>query len=195
MDWIYYLLLAAALVAGLWINLIGLPGLWLMLLCHAAYAWVTGWERYVGWTSIIALAALALVAELAEFVAGAAGSKSVGGSRRSMVGAVVGGILGGIFLTFVPIPVVGTIVGTCLGAFIGAFALESWGTDVPRSACVGLGAAGGRLAGILLKTAFGVVMLIVSLIAAIPAAAAPATTSATSPAAAPASAPIAVEGE
>ena len=172
MDWFLYISLALTLVLGLFLNIIGLPGLWLMVIAHALYAWLTGWQ-YVWWHSMAALLVLALAAELAEFLAGAAGSKSAGGTFRSAGGAILGGVVGGIAgQILIPIPIVGAILGACLGSFAGAAALESTHVrqDIEtstqhweRAGRVGWGAFKGRLAGIILKTGFGMIMLIVSL--------------------------------
>ncbi|MEL7240511.1 MAG: DUF456 family protein, partial [Planctomycetota bacterium] len=123
--WIYYLLLAITSLFGLVLNLLGLPGLWLMVVAQAVYGWWTGWQ-IVSWPSCLAVLLLALFAELLEFVAGAAGSKQAGGSKRSIAGAVGGGVIGGIVFTpLIPIPVVGTVAGACIGAFLGAAILEA----------------------------------------------------------------------
>ena len=45
MPWIYYLVLLAILLLGWFVNILTLPGLWLMVAGFAAYAWVTGWTR------------------------------------------------------------------------------------------------------------------------------------------------------
>ena len=172
MDWLLYIALAGTLVVGLFLNILGLPGLWLMVAAHAGYAWATGWQ-FAYWQSLLALLLLALAAEVAEFAAGAAGSKSAGGTIRSMLGAIAGGVAGGIVGQIViPIPIVGAVAGACLGSFAGAAALESTFVkrDVETTAMhwdrarrVGWGAFKGRLAGILLKTGFGLIMLVVSL--------------------------------
>ena len=204
MDWlhlVYYIALFALLLTGLFVNLLGLPGLWLMLASALGYALVTGWNRYVGWPSLIALLVLALVAEAVEFVAGSAGAKKAGGSKRGMLGAIVGGLLGGFFLTFlVPVPILGTIVGVCVGTFLGAWGVELMvGREMDQSVQIGFGAAKGRLVGTLLKTLFGVTMLIVAMVtawprgAAAPAAATippPPTSPATLPATAPTTTPV-----
>lgn len=185
-DWGYYLFLLILLVTGLFVNILGLPGLWLMVASYGAYAWVT-WDRgYVGVWSLIWILVLALLAELVEFVAGAAGSKAAGGSKRGMAGAIVGGIVGGIAGT--PIfPIVGTIIGACLGSFAGAFLIEvAIGRSHEESMRIGVGAAKGRFLGIIGKLAFGIVMLIVALYAAFPTgAAAPAPAALPGPATTP----------
>src|SRR4051794_34013721 len=170
MVWLYYLILLAVLFTGLFVNVLGLPGLWLMVGALALYGWLSGagFGDYVGWPSVITVAAIALVAEVVEFMAGSAGAKQAGGSKRAGVGAIVGALIGG-FLFSIPVPVVGTIIGVCLGAFAGAaIAQLTVAQDVAHSFRVGAGAAKGRFYGIVSKLAFGMVILIISMISAFP---------------------------
>ena len=171
--WLWYVSLAVVQLTGLALNLIGLPGLWLMVIGHLIFGWVTGWT-VVGYESLLAMLLLATAAEVAEFVAGAAGSKKAGGSYRSAMGAIVGGIAGGILgAILVPfVPILNAIVGACVGSFAGAAMLEltvfrreveTTGMQWQRVGRVGWGALTGRLWGIVLKSGFGVVMLVVSL--------------------------------
>ena len=177
MDWLLYILLATFLVAGLALNLVGLPGLWLMVAAHGMFAWLDRVDSLAGWESSLAMLGLALVAELLEFLAGAAGSKSAGGSLRSTVGAVVGGVAGGVLgAVLVPVvPVLNAILGACVGSFVGAALLEASYAPADLEARaefyrrlnrVGWGAFKGRLWGIALKSVVGVVMLGVSLVTA-----------------------------
>lgn len=156
-------------VIGLALNIIGLPGLWLMVASAVAFAWWTGFV-YLGWPGLITLVVLALLAELVEFLAGSAGAKAAGGSKRGMVGAIVGGLVGGLVGTAViPIPAVGTIIGAVAGSFGGAALVEySIGRTMEHSYQVGVGAAKGRFWGIVSKTGFGLAMLAVVIIAGIP---------------------------
>jgi uncharacterized protein len=164
-----YATLLMLMAAGLFLNILGLPGLWLIVISVVVYGWIFGWT-YVGVWTIAVLVVLGLLAELVELLAGAAGSKAAGGSKRGMIGAIVGGIIGGIAGTpLIPIPVVGTIVGSVAGCFIGAYAIE-WaiGRTHGDAAVISYGAAKGRIVGLLAKTAFGVVMAIWAAVAAIP---------------------------
>jgi uncharacterized protein YqgC (DUF456 family) len=166
-DWIYYFVLAAILIVGLYINLVGAPGLWVMVLGTVVYGLVTRW-RYAGLKTVIAILALAGLAELAEFVVAGAHAKRAGASRRGLIGAIVGGIVGAIFFT-IPFPVLGTIFGVCFGTFLGAIVGEVMGgTQVGSSLRVGVGAATGRLLGILTKLLFGCVILGTVLVTALP---------------------------
>lgn len=166
--WLYYLLLIGVALVGLFLSILGLPGLWLMVGATAGFAWLTGWDRYVGWGSIITLIVLGLTAEGLELLAGAAGSKAAGARKRGMFGAVAGALLGGIFLSFVPVPIVSTIVGACLGAFIGATIMELTDREFTHALRVGVGAAKGRFWGIVFKLAIGLAMFIVVVVAAMP---------------------------
>jgi uncharacterized protein YqgC (DUF456 family) len=176
MDWFLYACLATTLLAGLALNLVGLPGLWLMVAGHALFAWLDRDHQLAGWPSALAMLSLALFAELLEFLAGAAGSKAAGGRMRSTIGAIVGGVAGGIIGAIaVPfVPVLNAILGACVGSFVGAALLEaSYEPDdedgrlfYRRLGRVGWGAFKGRLWGVILKSAVGLVMLVVSLVTA-----------------------------
>jgi uncharacterized protein YqgC (DUF456 family) len=134
----------------------------------AGFAWITTLNRYVGWPTLITAVVLALVAEVLEFVAGSAGAKKAGASRRGMIGAMVGALIGG-FLFTIPVPILGTIFGVCLGAFVGAAVVEMGVVgDAGHAGRVGWGAAKGRFFGIMLKLFFGVVILIFTVFTALP---------------------------
>jgi hypothetical protein len=166
-DTALYLVLLAFLAIGLWINLLTLPGLWLMVIATAAYGWLTDW-LYVGWPGLIALTALATIAEIVEFVAGGAGAAKAGGSKRAFVGALVGGILGAIFFS-IPLLIIGTIIGIVLGTFAGAVIVELMvKEDAGIALRVGYGAVIGRLIGIVTKLSFGFIMFIVGAVVAMP---------------------------
>src|SRR5256885_3644620 len=77
-DILYYVLLLILLLVGLSINVLTLPGLWLMAAVYGVYGWLTGWNHYVGWPSLIAMAVLATIAEVVELTAGSAGAKKAG---------------------------------------------------------------------------------------------------------------------
>jgi uncharacterized protein YqgC (DUF456 family) len=183
LDWLWYISLLAVMLLGLFVNILGLPGLWLLVASVIGYALVTGWNVHVGWPLVWTLVALGILAEIVEFVAGGAGAKTAGGTKRAMIGGIIGAIVGGVFLSFLlPIPIVGTVFGACLGAFLGAAAVElAIYRDVHRAARVGTGAARGRFWGILYKTGIGLVMFITAAIASLPIGATAPTTPALPP--------------
>lgn len=196
MDWLYYILFLIIAIAGLVLNVLGLPGLWLLLLGAIIYAWVTGFD-YVGKWTIGALFILAVIAEITETMAGAVGAKRFGASKKAMFAAIVGGIVGSIAGSiFIPVPIVGTLVGMAVGSFAAAAGVERLIDDNNvRALKIGTGAAIGRLGGVLIKSGFGIAMLLVAMVMAFPvscqraASIAPTTVPTTAPTTAPATLP------
>jgi uncharacterized protein len=170
-DWVYYLwalLLVAACALGWLANVTALPGNWLIVGAAALFAWLMPVRdgRGVTWTTVLVLLGLAVLGEVIEFVAGAAGAAKQGASRRAvalaMVGAFVGSIVGLGIGT--PVPVLGSFVlavlGGAVGAFAGAYLGEAWkGRTEAERAAVGRGAFFGRIWGTVGKLAVGVMML------------------------------------
>ena len=70
LQWIAYGILLLLCLGGIFITLLGLPGLWVMVLAALIYAWYTSFT-YVGLWTLVILTAIAGVAELIEFLAGA----------------------------------------------------------------------------------------------------------------------------
>ncbi len=167
--WAFYVgaslfsLLAA--IAGL-STLLALPGIWLMVLLAVVHEllaslWFGSAGGWVTWTLIGAALALALAAEVIEFLAGAAGAKAGGASKWGTIGALAGGVVGAVVGTVViPLPLVGTLAGAALGAAIGASSGEMWrgGKSARESIKPAIGAASGRVAGTLLKFALATVV-------------------------------------
>jgi uncharacterized protein YqgC (DUF456 family) len=169
--WIYLLwavlLVVASCVAWL-LTLFTLPGNWLIVAIAALFAWLLPAEagRGVTWTTVAGMVVLAIVGEIVEFGAGAAGAAKLGASRRAIVLSIVGAMVGSItgLATGLPIPSLGSFVmallGGAAGAFVGAYAGEAWKgrTEAERMAA-GRGAFAGRLWGTAGKLAVGAIML------------------------------------
>jgi uncharacterized protein len=172
-PWLYYTC-AFALVAACgiaWLTtLLGLPGNWLIAGFAAFFAWLVSHEldRGITWKTVAVLAGLAVLGEVVEFAAGAAGAARQGASKRgvalAMIGAVVGSILGLGIGT--PIPVLGSffmaLLGGAAGAFFGAYLGEAWkGRPHDARVAAGRGAFSGRIWGTVGKLAVGAVMLVI----------------------------------
>jgi uncharacterized protein YqgC (DUF456 family) len=169
--WGYYfyaILLVVGCVIAWLLNLVTLPGNWIMVGAASLFVWLVPVEggRGVTWNTVIVIAVLAVLGEVIEFAAGAAGAAKQGASRRaialSMVGAIAGSILG--LSVGVPIPIVGSLVmaifGGAAGAFAGAYLGEAWkGRDEPARAAAGRGAFFGRIWGTVGKIAVGAIIL------------------------------------
>jgi len=173
MDWLWLwaLLLLIVLVLCWALNIIGLPGNWINLVAVSVYAWLMPAEHQadVGWLVLALMLLLAVIGEIIEFAAGAAGAATAGGSRRGAALAVVGAILGGIvgLLIGLPIPIVGSVIASVLfsavGALIGAMLGEAWkGRNFEESLWTGHAAFWGRLLGTVGKIIVGAMMIIVA---------------------------------
>lgn len=165
-----------ALLAGWVLNLVGLPGNWLMVAAAAMCAYLVPPESrlHIDWLTVALLAVMGGLGEIAEFVAGAAGAARSGGSKRGVVlsalFAVVGGVIGAVVGT--PIPIIGNAVAAVLGAAIGSAAGaimgEQWkGRALNHSLKVGQAAFWGRLLGTLAKTIAGTAILATALASAV----------------------------
>ncbi len=167
MHWFAYAILLLLCLGGIFITLLGLPGLWAMVLVTLIYAWYTSFH-YVGLWTLVILIVIAAVAELIEFLAGSRGAKKAGGSSRAAWGALIGGVLGAILLT-IPLPVIGTTIGLCIGVFVGALIGElTVRDDVVHSIRVGFAATKARIYAIILKLLFSIAMLAIVAIKAAP---------------------------
>jgi uncharacterized protein YqgC (DUF456 family) len=170
---VYYLcvLLLLLAMAGAWFtNVFAMPGNWLIVGLAAIFAaifpHVDG--RGLHWLTVGIAAALALLGEIVELAAGAAGAKRSGASRRAMLLALAGTMIGSLLGAFagVPIPIFGSMVGAvgggALGAFVGAYIGETAiGRSSDQSLAAGKGALIGRLLGTAGKLLIGVVLFVV----------------------------------
>lgn len=169
--WIYYpsaVVLVLLCIAAWLTTLFTVPGNWIVVALVAAFAWLfpIADGRGVTWTTVFVLIGVALLGEVIEFAAGAAGAAKQGASRRSvilsLVGAAVGSLLGLTIGT--PVPVIGSFVmavlGGATGAFAGAYLGELWkGRGDEARIAAGKGAFVGRLWGTVGKLAAGAIML------------------------------------
>jgi uncharacterized protein len=152
-------LLFAALVVGLLLVPVGLPGLWIMLGATFAY-WIARPDGSVGLVTVMAVAALVVVAEVLEFAVAGRYARRFGGSSRASWGAIVGGLVGAV--VGVPVPVLGSMLGAFAGAFAGALLAElSVRADARGNPVrVATGALVGRVVAAGLKVGFGVAIAV-----------------------------------
>ncbi|MEO1236289.1 MAG: DUF456 domain-containing protein [Planctomycetota bacterium] len=162
-------LLLLTLTAGVALTALQLPGTWLMIAAVAAFAWLR-WGHdhfsYGGWT-LVALLALAALGEFLEFIAGAAGTRNAGGSKRAAALSIPFAIAGAIVGSFaIPIPVVGTLLGAAIGAAAGALLGDRWAGRQWRDALTGArGAAVGKITGTVLKLVVAAAMWLTAAVA------------------------------
>lgn len=158
-------LAAAIVILGAWLGVavvaVTLPGIWLaVFIAFLIELWRP--EVLSTWV-LVTIVVLALLGEVVEFLASAAGSRRAGGSRSGGWGALIGTVLGLIIgQVVIPIPIIGAIIGGVVGAGAGAFLFErgvakrGW-NDSWKS---GRGAAQGRAFSMVLKTGVGVIVAV-----------------------------------
>ena len=165
MDVLAIVVLAAALLIGLLLIPLGLPGLWVMVGGILAFGWLTGF-RSVGVAMIAIVLALAFLGEIIENWIGFRYAKRYGGSSRSGWGALIGGLIGAVI--GVPVPVIGSVMGALLGSFVGAALFEyTYSRHVGIASRAGWGAVVGRAAAAAAKIAIGMVIAVVGVFAAL----------------------------
>ncbi len=161
--------------AGVVLTALQLPGNWLIVLATALFAWAY-WgpaeppdARLIGWYPLVILLGLALLGELLEFLAGALGTRSGGGSKRAALVSIPASIAGALLGSFlIPVPIVGTLVGAALGAAAGAFLGDKWAGRPWSHAFKGAtGAAVGRLTGTVLKLIIAAALFLTATLALI----------------------------
>ena len=147
------LILAGVILLSLVLIVLGLPGLWIMVASAVTYNLVVPGDP-IGWFSLVAVAVLALVAELLEFSMTGRYARKYGGSRRAGWGAIIGGMIGA-FVGF-PVPIVGPVIGAFIGSFCGALVAElTGGASAGNATRVAKGALIGRAMSTALKIGIG----------------------------------------
>ena len=147
------ILLAAVILLSLVLIVLGLPGLWIMVASAVTYNLIVPGDP-IGWFTLVAVAVLALVAELLEFTMTGRYARKYGGSRRAGWGAIIGGRIGAF--VGVPVPIVGPIIGAFVGSFCGALVAElTAGASAGDATRVAKGALIGRVMSTVLKIGIG----------------------------------------
>ena len=94
MDLLVYIAAIALIVIGFaGILMPALPGTMLIFAGLLLAAWADGFTRVGAWT-LVMIGVVAALSYTVDFVAAAVGAKTLGASRRAMVGAALGTIAG-----------------------------------------------------------------------------------------------------
>lgn len=127
-----------------------LPGHLILLVAAAVHHWALGDASGLHWWSFLVLILLLTIAQVFEFLSGAAGTKWFGGSKWGAWGALVGGIVGMFFFPF----------GLILGPLIGSLLFEKFFAKKENKPALvsGVGSVLGTVAGMVVKLVVGVLM-------------------------------------
>lgn len=165
---LYFWLTLLVIVNAFWLALVffALPGSWLMIITVISFSL---WQKGIfSVYTIIAAVILAIIGEILEFISGARGVKSAGGSKKAVFAAIIGAVVGAIVGTAViPIPLIGTLAGTTLGAGLAVLLVEKTGGVVFKKALKSATGAGvGQLLGVSAKFVIGIIIWLIFAIAA-----------------------------
>jgi uncharacterized protein YqgC (DUF456 family) len=150
------------LIAGVFSTIFGFPGTFIVLLDVIAYSSITGFKR-IGFTIILALVIISLVAEAADFFLGLKGAKKYVPTKKGVIASLAGGSVGAILMTPILLGL-GTLLGIFLGGFFGVFLLECLEErKLKPSFRSGFRALLGRVTGVLFKGLSAIVMTIITM--------------------------------
>jgi hypothetical protein len=150
MTVLLWLLCAALIVSGIAGTVLPLlPGTALVLAGIVVGAWMDGFTK-VGGGTVAAIAALAALSWLLEYLAALMGAQRAGASRAALVGAAVGTVVG------LMMGIVGVLFMPLVGAAVG----EYWSRrDQRRAIDVGLATWLGTLVGMIAKVVIAFTMV------------------------------------
>jgi hypothetical protein len=155
-DTLLWILSVALILVGLaGIVLPALPGVILIFAGIALGAWIDDFQRVGGW-AVGAVAVLAVLGLLVDFVSAMLGARRVGASKEAVIGAALGTVAG-IFMGFV-----GILFMPLVGAAAGEFLARRHHGQALR---VGLATWMGMLAGMLAKTVLAFMMIGIFIVA------------------------------
>lgn len=136
-----------------------LPGLPLMFVGALSIGYANQFF-YMSWWSLGAIALIAIIGSLLDYVAGTLGAKFTGASKKALWGSVIGALLGAI------LSLGGLWVAIFLGPLVGAAIGEYLDKkDLLKAGKVGLGTFIGFIAGVIAKIGCAFIILSVVTIA------------------------------
>lgn len=168
MPYVWIALYCVSCAAGWWLTLLGLPGNWFIVGVSALVAWLLPHQGNLGfgWTVVAVMAGFAIVAEILEAIAGAAGLAR-GGSRRGAIGGMIGSLVGAIVGTGFG-PIVGTVLFAAVGAMVGAVIGEATGgKSIEASVEIGKAAFVGRLLATAAKVTIASILVAIGILSSI----------------------------
>jgi hypothetical protein len=126
-----------------------LPGTLFILAGIVLGAWIDDFTR-IGWGSVAAVSALAVLAWGLDYAAGLLGARGAGASRQAIIGAVLGTVAG-VFMGLV-----GVLFMPLVGAAIGEYLAHK---DHQRAVKVGVATWLGIMAGLVAKVVIAFMMI------------------------------------
>ncbi len=172
LAWIGIVLAILFMGIGVLAALLGLPGTVLVVVMASCLSALTHWQRPPWWMLLVFLG-MALLAETADNLLSAWGTRKYGGTAKAALWALIGGVAGALVggylgpligALFGPVgSLVGAILAPILCALAGGYLGGYWhelrlGKSKAGARRAGGGAFMGRAAGALLKAVFAAII-------------------------------------
>jgi len=162
-DLIIWFIFGSVMIVALPLQLLGLPGTWLLVGDVFFLRWLKG-PDLIDYHIVIVLGLMALLGEVFEFLTAVQGVRSGppirGAATASIVGAFAGGLVGAPVMFGL-----GAIPGMAIGAWLAVFTVALAGGATRGVAFeTALGAMTGRIKGTALKMIVAVAMVAVIII-------------------------------
>jgi uncharacterized protein len=150
-----YVLLLLVCLAAIGLNVLSLPGNWVMLALSLGWFWYRGWDNW-GVLALGVMLGVLLAGEMVELLGSMVGARKFGASKSASWAAIGGAMIGALMGFAIPIPVVGNLIGAIAGAFIAAWLVELiQQRPIGPATKAAVGAALGRGVGIMAKIGCG----------------------------------------
>ena len=162
-DILFWILFGSVMIVALPLQLLGLPGTWLLVADAFLLRWLRGPEL-IDYHTVAILCFMALFAEVVEFLTAVQGARSGPPVRGAAVASIIGAFAGG--LAGAPILFgLGAIPGMAIGAWLAVFTVALvGGAAVGSASLAALGAMTGRIKGTALKIIVAVAMVAVIIV-------------------------------
>jgi hypothetical protein len=159
-DLIIWFLFGSVMIVALPLQLLGLPGTWLLAADAFFLRWLIG-PDFIDYHTVIILGLMALFAEVLEFKTAIKGARSGSPVRGAAVASIIGAFAGG--LAGAPIMFgLGALPGMAIGAWLAVFTVAlTGGATLSAASRTALGAMTGRVRGTALKVIIAVAMVAV----------------------------------
>ena len=159
-DLIVWLFFGSVMIVALPVQLVGLPGTWLLAVDALLFRWLMG-PDLIDYHTVIILGLMALFAEVLEFLTAVHGVRLGppvrGAVAATIVGAFVGGLAGAPILFGL-----GALPGMALGAWLAVFTVGlAGGASLSGASRAAMGAMTGRIKGTAFKMVVAVAMVAV----------------------------------
>ncbi|MDF1524837.1 MAG: DUF456 family protein [bacterium] len=159
-DLIVWLFFGSVMIVALPLQLVGLPGTWLLAVDAFLFRWLMG-PDLIDYHTVIILGLMALFAEVLEFLTAVHGVRLGPPVRGAVAASIVGAFVGG--LAGAPIMFgLGAIPGMAIGAWLAVFTVGlAGGASLGGASRAAMGALTGRIKGTAFKMFVAVAMVAV----------------------------------